>query len=387
MTDVYILSGARTPSGSFLGSLSSVPAPKLGAAAIEGALEKSGVDKDKIDEVFMGNVVSAGVGQAPARQAALFAGLAHSVPCTTMNKVCGSGLKTIITAAQTIKAGDNNLVVAGGMENMSLAPHLLPNSRNGFKFGGTQMKDSMQWDGLWDVYSDRAMGNCAEECTKKYELTREQQDEYSIESFKRAQAAANDGIFKNEIVPVTVKGRKGDIVVDSDEGPFKANFEKIPQLRPAFEKDGTITAANASTINDGAAAIVLGGEEYKNQAKFKIHSYAGAAQDPTWFTTAPVEAMKKNFEKAGLKPEDIDLYEINEAFAAVTMVAMKEFGLSRDKVNIYGGGVSLGHPIGCSGTRIVVTLMNAMENKSAKYGLASLCIGGGEALSLIIERI
>ncbi|WP_372656142.1 acetyl-CoA C-acyltransferase [Halobacteriovorax sp.] len=385
---VYILSGARTPSGSFLGSLSSVEAPKLGATAIQGAISKAKIDGSKVDEVFMGNVITSGVGQAPARQAALFAELPESVPCTTVNKVCGSGLKTIIMGAQSIKCEDNSVVVAGGMENMSLAPHLIMNSRTGVaKFGGAQMKDSMQWDGLWDVYSDRPMGNCAEECVSKYDFTREQQDEFSIESFKRAQAAAKEGIFNDEIVPVTIKGRKGDTVVSEDEGPFKANFEKIPALRPAFDKSGTITAANASTINDGAAAVVLGGEEYKDQANFKILSWASHAQNPTWFTTAPVEAMKKSLDKAGLKIEDIDLFEINEAFAVVTMAAMEEFKISRDKVNVFGGGVSLGHPIGCSGTRIVVTLMNAMEKKNSKYGMAAICIGGGEALSLIIEKI
>ncbi len=385
---VYILSGARTPSGSFLGSLSTVSAPKLGAAAIEGAITKAGIDKTKVEEVFMGNVVTAGVGQAPARQAAIFAGLDQSVQCTTLNKVCGSGLKAIISAAQSIKAGDNSLVVAGGMENMSLAPHLIMNSRTGVaKFGEAAMKDAMQWDGLWDVYSNRPMGNCAEECTQKYELTREAQDNFSIESFKRAQAAINDGVFKEEIVAVKIQDRKGEVIVDSDEGPFKANFEKIPTLRPAFEKDGTITAANASTINDGAAAVVLGGEEYKDQAEFKIVGYAGHAQDPTWFTTAPVEAMKKNFEKTGLKVSDIGVFEINEAFAAVPMVAMKELGIDHKDLNIFGGGVSLGHPIGTSGARIIVTLMSAMKKRNCKYGMASICIGGGEALSLILEKI
>ena len=385
---VYILSGARTPSGSFLGALSSVPAPKLGATAIQGAISKANIDTSKVDEVFMGNVITSGVGQAPARQAALFAELPESVPCTTVNKVCGSGLKTIIMGAQSIKCEDNSVVVAGGMENMSLAPHLIMNSRVGVsKFGAAEMKDSMQWDGLWDVYSDRPMGNCAEECVSKYKFTREQQDEFSIESFKRAQNSASEGIFKDEIVPVTIKGRKGDTVVSEDEGPFKANFEKIPALRPAFDKAGTITAANASTINDGAAAVVLAGEEYKDQANFKILSWASHAQNPTWFTTAPAEAMKKSLDKAGLKIEDIDLFEINEAFAVVTMAAMEEFKISRDKVNVFGGGVSLGHPIGCSGTRIVVTLMNALEKKNAKYGMAAICIGGGEALSLIVERI
>lgn len=384
---VYILGGARTPQGSFLGSLSSVPAPKLGAVAIEGALDKAGVAKEEVEEVFMGNVVQAGVGQAPARQATLFAGLGENVPATTVNKVCGSGLQSVILGARSILTGENKIVVSGGMENMSLAPHLLPNSRGGFKFGGTQMKDAMQWDGLWDVYSDRAMGNCAEECTKKYELTREAQDEFSIESFKRAQKAQAEGIFASEIAPVTIKGRKGDVVVDADEGPTKVKFEKVPTLRPAFVKDGTITAANASTINDGAAAIVIAGADFKDKAKFKIHSWASHAQNPTWFTTAPVEAVKKNLDKAVLKVEDIGLWEINEAFAAVTMVAMKELNIPHEKVNIYGGGVSLGHPIGTSGTRILLSLMNAMERQDVKYGCAAICIGGGEALSMIIEKL
>lgn len=384
---VYILGGARTPQGSFLGTLSSVPAPKLGATAIAGALEKAGVDKSTVEEVFMGNVVQAGVGQAPARQAALFAGLPESVPCTTINKVCGSGLQSVILGAKSILTGDASVVVAGGMENMSLAPHLLPNSRSGFKFGETKMKDSMQWDGLWDVYSDRPMGKCAEECTQKYDLTREAQDEFSIESFKRAQASQTAGDFNVEISPVTISSRKGDIVVSEDEGPTKVKFDKVPTLRPAFAKDGTITAANASTINDGACALVLGGEEYKDQAKFKILGWASHAQNPTWFTTAPVEAVKKNLSKLDLKVEDIDLWEINEAFAAVTMMAMKELQLDHRNVNIFGGAVSLGHPIGTSGARILLTLTNAMEKKGAKRGCAAICIGGGEALSLVIERV
>jgi acetyl-CoA C-acetyltransferase len=383
---VYILSGSRTPNGSFLGTLAGVSAPKLGAVAIEAALKKAEIDKSKVDEVFMGNVITSGVGQAPARQAAIFAGLPDSVPCSTVNKVCGSGLKTIIMGAQSILAGDNKLVVAGGMENMSQTPHLLMNSRNGIKFGEANLKDSMQWDGLWDVYSNQAMGNCAEEAAKKYS-NREEQDQFSIESFKRAQVAIKDGIFNSEIAAVTIKGPKGDTVISVDEGPGKSNFEKVPTLKPAFDKNGTITAANASTINDGAAAVVLAGEEYKSQAKFKIVSYASHAQNPTWFTTAPVEAMKKAAEKAKLKLDQIDLFEINEAFAVVALAAMKELKLNHDKVNIYGGAVSLGHPIGCSGTRIVVTLMNAMENKKSKYGMASICIGGGEALALIIERL
>jgi len=384
---VYILSGARTPSGSFLGSLSTIPAPRLGAVAITGAVNKAGVSKNDIGEVFMGNVLQAGVGQAPARQAAIFAELPESVPCTTVNKVCGSGLKTIIMGAQSIMAGDNKLVVAGGMENMSMAPHFIPGSRLGYKFGETPMKDAMQWDGLWDVYTDRGMGNCAEECVTKYKISREEQDNFAISSFKRAQNAIKEGIFKNEIVPVIIKNKKGDIEVNEDEGALKANFEKIPQLKPAFDKNGTITAANASTINDGAAAVVLGGEEYKSKAKFKIVAYAGHAQNPTWFTTAPSEAMTKCLKKAGMKIGDIDLFEINEAFAVVTLAAMKDHNIPLTKVNIYGGGVSLGHPIGCSGTRIMVTLMNALTRENKKFGMASICIGGGEALAMIIERM
>lgn len=384
---VYILGGARTAVGSFMGTLSQVPAPKLGATAIMGAVEKAKIDVKKIDEVFMGNVVTAGVGQAPARQATLFAGLPESIPATTVGKVCGSGLQAVILGARSIMTGDNQLVVAGGMENMSLAPHLLMNSRMGAKFGPTEMKDSMQWDGLWDVYSNRAMGNCAEECTKKYNMTREEQDAFAMESFKRAQAAAKDGVFKDEIVAVKVPAKGGSIDVTEDEGPFKANFEKMPGLKPAFDKEGTITAANASTINDGAAAIILGGDEYAAQAEFKIVSYASNAHAPTWFTTAPVDAIKKSLKKANLNINQIDLFEINEAFAAVTMAAMKECEIPHDKVNIFGGAVAIGHPIGASGARILVTLMNAMKRKQAKLGCAAICIGGGEALSLIIERI
>ncbi len=387
MSDVYLLSGARTPSGSFMGSLSSVPAPRLGAVAIKGALERAGITGEEVNEVFMGNVLQAGVGQAPARQAALFAELPEATPCSTVNKVCGSGLETIILAAQTIKAGDNSLVVAGGMENMSLAPHFLPKSRSGYKFGGTELKDAMLWDGLWDVYSDRPMGNCAEETLQELKITREEQDNFAIESFKRAQKATEEKIFAKEIVPVTVKGRKGDTVVDSDEGVYAAKFDKIPNLRPAFVKEGTITAANASTINDGAAAVVVAGEQYKDKAKFKIIAYANHAQNPTWFTTAPAQAMKKCLEKANMSIDQIDLFEINEAFAMVTLAALKELDIPSEKTNIYGGGVSLGHPIGCSGTRIIVTLMNALENNKKKYGMVSICIGGGEALSMIIERL
>jgi len=383
----YILSGARTPVGSFMGTLSSQSAPKLGAVAIKAALERSEIaDFSLVQEVFMGLVVAAGVGQAPARQAALGAGLPDSVPCTTINKVCGSGMKAVITGVQTILAGDNDLVVAGGMENMSLSPHLV-SMRAGHKFGPSEMKDSMQIDGLWDVYSDRAMGNCAEECAQKYNYSREMQDQLAIESFKRSQRAIKDGVFKAEIAPVIIKDKRGETIVDTDEGPFKANFEKIPSLRPAFSKDGTITAANASTINDGAAALVIAGEKYKQQAQYKVVAYASHAAHPTWFTTAPVEAMKKTLKKSGLAWTDIGVFEINEAFAVVAMNACKELELDSEKVNIYGGGISLGHPIGASGARIIVTLMTAMQRKKEKYGMAGICIGGGEALAIILESL
>lgn len=384
---VYILGGARTAIGSFMGTLSTVPATKLGAAAIEGALQKSNIEKSKVDEVFMGNVLTSGVGQAPARQALIFAGLSESVPATTVGKVCGSGLQAVILGARSIMTGDNQVVVAGGMENMSLAPHLLMNSRTGYKYGAIETKDSMAFDGLTDAYQNVAMGVCAEECTKKFNMTREEQDAFAIESFKRAQTSVKDGIFKDEIVAVKVPAKGGTVDVVDDEGPFKANFDKMPSLKPAFDKNGTITAANASTINDGAAAVVLGGDAFASQAEFKILSYASNAQNPTWFTTAPVEAINKSLKKANLTIDQIDLFEINEAFAAVTIAAMKECKIPHNKVNVFGGAVALGHPIGGSGARILVTLMNAMKKKKAKYGCTAICIGGGEALSLIIERI
>ncbi|MBI2521933.1 MAG: thiolase family protein [Bdellovibrio sp.] len=383
---VYILNGARTAVGSFMGGLSTIRASELGATAIKAAVNRSEIEGTKIDQVYMGLVVAAGAGQAPARQATIFAGLGEDVPAATVNKVCGSGLMSIVLGAQSIMTGDSKLVVSGGMENMSLTPHLLY-TRTPSKFGNVEMRDSMLWDGLWDVYTDRAMGECAEECAKKFNFTRQAQDEYAISSFKRAQAAIQDGTFKKEIVPVVKKEKGKDIIVDQDEGPFKANFEKIPALRPAFLKDGTITAANASTINDGAAAVVLGDDSYKSKARFKIVSYAFHAQNPTWFTTAPVMAMKKCSEKAKIPLEKIGLFEINEAFAVVAMSAIKELQLDRERVNIYGSGISLGHPIGATGTRIVVTLMNALEQKRERYGMASLCIGGGEALAMIIERL
>jgi acetyl-CoA C-acetyltransferase len=384
---VYILGGARTPVGSFMGNLSSVSAPKLGAHAIEGALQKANIEKAKVDEVFMGNVLTAGVGQAPARQAMLGAGIPNTVPATTVGKVCGSGLQAVILGARSIMTGDNQVVIAGGMESMSLAPHLLLGSRTGFKYGPTEMKDHMAFDGLTDAYQNVAMGVCAEECTKKYSMSREEQDAFAIESFKRAQASVKEGIFKDEIVAVKVPAKGGTIDVLEDEGPFKANFEKMPGLKPAFDKNGTITAANASTINDGAAAVVLGGDAFADKAEFKILGWASNAHDPNWFTTAPVEAINKSLKKAGLSLEQIDLFEINEAFAAVTMAAMKELKIPHNKVNVFGGAVAIGHPIGASGARILVTLMNAMKKKNAKYGCTAICIGGGEALSLVVEKI
>ena len=375
----YILGGARTPSGSFLGSLSRIPATRLGAVAIKAALERAKMAPEQVDEVLMGQVVQAGAGQAPARQAALGAGLPESVPCTTVNKVCGSGMKTIIIGQQSLVVGDSELVVAGGMESMSMAPHLLVNSRGGVKFGDGLLRDSVQWDGLWDVYSNRPMGGCAEECAKEYGISREEQDQFAIESFKRAQRACREGIFKSEIVPVDD--------VSEDEAPFKVKFDKIPKLRPVFAPEGTITAANASTLNDGAAAVVLGGEQYRERAKFRIVAHSQHAQAATWFTTAPITALKKLLQKARLTAGEVDLFEINEAFSVVALAVMKELQLDHSKVNIYGGGVSLGHPIGCSGARIVITLMNALEREGGRLGAATLCIGGGEALALLIERM
>ena len=375
----YILGGARTPGGSFMGALSHIPATELGARAIAGALGRASFGPEAVGEVIMGQVLPAGAGQAPARQAALGAGLPQGVPCTTINKVCGSGLKAIIMGHQIISCGDQELMAVGGMESMSKAPHLLVDSRKGVKYGEALVRDSMQWDGLWDVYSQRSMGECAEECAREYKISREEQDQYAVESFERAQKACREGIFRDEIEPVNG--------VTEDEGPFKAKFDKIPKLRAAFVKGGTITAANASTINDGAAALILGGEKYRERAKFKILAHTTYAHDPTWFTTAPIFSLRKLLEQTGHGVGDIDLFEINEAFSVVVLAAIKELQLSREKVNIYGGGIALGHPIGCSGARIVVTLMNALHRTGGHLGAASLCIGGGEALSLLIERV
>jgi len=391
MKEVYIVSAVRTPIGSFGGSLSSVSATKLGSIAIKGALGKIGLSPEEINEVFMGNVLQANEGQAPARQAALFAGLPNSVPCTTINKVCASGMKSIMLAAQTIMLGDNDVVVAGGMENMSQVPHYLEGVRSGIKLGHGKMVDGMIKDGLWDVYNNYHMGNAAELCAKECNISREEQDELAIESYKRSAAAWENNAFKDEIIPVEIESRKGTVVVDTDEEFSNVKFDKIPNLRPVFQKDGTVTAANASSINDGASALVLMSKEKMDELGLKpiakLVGYADAAQAPEWFTTTPSKAIPKAIEKAGLKADDIDYYEINEAFAVVALAALKELKLDTNKVNIYGSGVSLGHPIGNSGARIVVTLINVLNNKNGKYGVASLCNGGGGASAVVIERV
>ena len=389
---VVIAGGKRTPVGAFQGSLATVPATRLGATAIQAALEVSGVSGDSVDEVIMGNVLSAGQGQAPARQAALYAGLPKSVECLTINKMCGSGLKAVMLASQAIQCGDAEVIVAGGMESMSLSPFLIPRARTGLQLGHTKLEDSIITDGLWDVYNDKHMGSCAETCVRKYQFTREEQDEFAQESYTRAQNTQRDGIFSKEIVPVEIKDRKGNLSeVAEDDEPQRANFEKMTKIRPAFEKDGTVTAANASKINDGAAAVVMMSAEKAADLGVKtvarIVAQASFSQEPEWFTTAPVRAIRKVLDKSGLTVDDINLFEINEAFAAVTMAAEKDLGLDHDKVNIHGGAVALGHPIGASGARILVTLLNAMESRKAKLGLATLCIGGGEASAVIVERV
>lgn len=391
MKEVVILSAQRTAIGSFMGSLSSVPAPKLGAAAIKKALEVANVSPDQVQECIMGNVLTAGVGQAPARQAAIFAGLPQSVECLTINKVCGSGLKAVMLASDSIKAGNADVIVAGGQENMSLAPHLLENVRNGYRMGPSQLTDSMIKDGLWDPYNNMHMGNCGEICAKEFNFTREAQDAFAVDSYKKAQEAQKNGAFKNEIVGVEVQAGKQTVLVDSDEEPTKAKFDKIPELKPAFDKTGTITAANASKLNDGAAALIVASSDYAKSKNLKpiakVVSYASFAQDPKWFTTAPAGAIKKALTKANLKASDIDLWEINEAFAVVTMAAIKEFSLDPKKVNVNGGAIAVGHPIGASGARVLTTLLHTLEQKNLKRGLATLCIGGGEGAALIVERV
>jgi acetyl-CoA C-acetyltransferase len=388
--EVVIVSAARTPIGSFLGALSTIPAPKLGAIAIKGALEKINLKPELVEEVLMGNVVQAGTGQAPARQAAIYAGIPNTVPCTTINKVCASGMKTVMQAAQSIALGDADIVVAGGMENMSLIPHYLY-ARNGTKFGPATLVDGMQKDGLVDAYDQNAMGVCADACATKYEFSREEQDAYAIQSYERSAEAWETGKFNNEVVPVEVPQRRGEpIIVVKDEEYTNVRMDKIPQLRPAFTKDGTVTAANASTINDGAGAIVLMSKEKADELGLKplatIKSYADAAQEPEWFTTAPAKALPKALDKAGVSIDDIDFFEFNEAFSIVGLANMKILGLTDKNVNVNGGAVSLGHPLGCSGVRILITLLNVLEQNNAKIGAAAICNGGGGASAMIIER-
>ncbi len=387
---VVIVSAVRTPIGSFMGGLSTVTAPKLGAIAIKGALDKIKLDPNLIDEVFMGNVVQAGVGQAPARQAALFAGLPDSVACTTINKVCASGMKAVMLGALAIQCGDAEIVVAGGMENMSLIPHYM-NLRNGTKFGPATMIDGMQKDGLTDAYDNSAMGVCADLCASEYNITREDQDNYAIQSYERSAKAWDSGKFDNEVVPVPVPQRKGDpIIVSKDEEFTNVKLDKIPSLNAVFTKDGTVTAANASTINDGAAAVILMSEEKAIALGLKplayINGYADAAQEPKWFTTSPAKAIPKALEKAGITINDVDYFEFNEAFAVVGLANSQILGLEDNKVNVNGGAVSLGHPLGCSGVRIIVTLLNVLEQNNAKIGAAAICNGGGGASAIVIER-
>ena len=388
--DIVIVSAVRTPIGSFLGSLSSLTAVDLGVAAIKGALTKINLDPSLVDEVFMGNVVQAGVGQAPARQAALGAGIPKNVPCTTVNKVCASGMKAVMFAAQSIALGDNDIVVAGGMESMSQIPHYV-HMRNGQKFGPTTLIDGMQKDGLVDAYDGNAMGVCADACATKYNFSREDQDAFAIESYKRSAAAWESGKFAGEVIPVEVPQRRGEPVVVSEDEEFKnVRMEKISSLRPAFSKEGTVTAANASTINDGAGAVILmtreKAEELNLDILCSIKGYADAATDPEWFTTAPSKALPKALAKAGVGQGEIEYFEFNEAFSVVGLANMKILGLSTDKVNVNGGAVSLGHPLGCSGVRILITLINVLKQNNAKLGAAAICNGGGGASAMVISR-
>jgi len=388
--EVVIVSVARTPIGSFLGALSTIPAPKLGAVAIKGALAKIELKPEMVEEVIMGNVVQAGTGQAPARQAAIYAGIPDTVPCTTINKVCASGMKAVMQAAQTIALGDADIIVAGGMENMSLIPHYL-HARTATKFGPTSLIDGMQKDGLVDAYDEKAMGVCADLCASEYDFSREDQDAYAIQSYNRSSHAWDNGKFDNEVVPVEVPQRRGEsIIVSKDEEYTNVKMEKIPALRPAFSKDGTVTAANASTINDGAAALVLMSKEKASELGLKplatIKGYADAAQEPKWFTTAPAKALPKALAKANIAIDDVDYFEFNEAFSVVGLANMKILGLNDTNVNVNGGAVSLGHPLGCSGARIIVTLINILEQNNSKIGAAAICNGGGGASAIVLER-
>ena len=388
---IAILSAARTPMGGMMGSLSSVSSPELGAVAIRAAIERAGLDKTNIDEVIMGSVLTAAVGQAPARQAALAAGLGKATPCTTLNKVCGSAMMSVMMASNALRSAQSSLVVAGGMESMSRAPYLIPQGRQGYRFGSAEMLDHMQYDGLQDAYQGLAMGNFAESCANKYQFSREDQDAYAIESLRRANTAIEQGLFTSEIAPVTIASRKGDIIIDTDEQPGNARPDKIPQLRPAFVKEGTVTAANASSISDGAAALTLMMADEAEAQGLKpialIHGYDQVAQEPEWFTTAPVTAMNNTLQRVGWSVEDVDLWEVNEAFAVVAMAALEEIGMPHERLNVNGGACALGHPIGASGSRIIVTLIHALHQRGGKRGIASLCIGGGEATAMAIEIV
>ncbi|MEW5876440.1 MAG: thiolase family protein [Acidobacteriota bacterium] len=392
MEAVYIVSAVRTPIGSFLGQLSPLPAPKLGAVAIREAVQRAGIEPHLVDQVIMGNVLQAGVGQAPARQAMRFAGLPDSVPAVTLHKVCGSGMRSVMMAANDLRAGDGAIMVAGGMESMSNAPYLLPGGRKGYRLGHGQVLDHMVFDGLWDPYGDKHMGNCAELCAREYGFSREEQDAFARASYERAIRATEQGDFAEEIVPVEVSAGKGQTtVVSRDEEPFRADLSKMPSLKPAFEQGGTVTAANASKINDGAAALVLATETAVKAHNLKplarVVAHASFAQHPEWFTTAPVGAIRKVLERAHLRLEDIDLFEVNEAFAVVAMATMRELGIPHEKLNVNGGAVALGHPIGASGARILTTLLYALRRRSLKLGLAAICIGGGEATAMIVENL
>ena len=389
MSDVVIVGAKRTALGALLGQFTGVPATNLGATAIKAAVEQSGLPADAVSEVIMGCVLPAGLGQAPARQAAIAAGIPVATGCTTINKVCGSGMKAVMLGHDLLRAGSADVVVAGGMESMTNAPHLLPGSRTGIRFGSAEMLDHMAWDGLVNPYDRQPMGNFGELCVEKYGFTREEQDAFASESVRRAQAAVAEGTFKDEIAPVTVSGRKGDVVVDTDEQPGKCDLGKIPTLRPAFKKDGTITAASSSSINDGAAALVLiradDAKARGTKALARVVAHATHSQAPEWFTTAPVAAISKVLEKAGWAVGDVDLFEVNEAFASVAMAPMRELGIARDKLNVHGGACALGHPIGASGARILVTLIHALQRSGGRKGVAALCIGGGEATAVAVE--
>jgi len=391
MKKVVIVSAKRTAIGSFQGAFSDTPATALGSYVIKAVIEDVKLNPELVDEVIMGNVLPAGLGQAPARQAAIYSGLPNSTECLTINKMCGSGLKAVMLAHQAIQLGDADIIVAGGMENMTLAPYLLPKARAGYRMGNGDIIDSMVYDGLWDIYNNFHMGSCAEACARDFKFTREELDEYAVESYKRTLKAQEDGLFKDEILPITLKSRKGEVVVDTDEEPSKVKFDKISSLRPAFEKDGVVTAANASKINDGAAALLVMSEDKAKELGLKpiaeIVAQASAAKAPIEFTTAPADAIQKVLKKANMTKDDINLFEINEAFAVVSLAVNKILDLDIVKVNVNGGAIALGHPIGASGARILTTLLYQMKRQKAEFGLASLCIGGGEASAVIVKLV